>query len=57
MINTMEKIDKRKKYDDKMKSLGFKKIHPYVHEDDRQSVLEHTSKLMKERLELLDKSR
>lgn len=30
---------RREKYDQKMKLLGFSKIHPWVHKDDREEIL------------------
>jgi len=49
--------DKRTRYDDKMKALGFKKIHPWVHDDDRQNILKLIEDLREKKLKSLDKSR
>lgn len=46
--------DRRTKYDDKMKALGFKKIHPWVHDNDRKKVLELIEELREKRLKSLD---
>lgn len=49
-----EKDDgRRDKYDQKMKRLGFTKIHPWVHQDDKEEIL----KIIEEKREVrLNKS-
>ena len=46
----MKKEDRREKYDDKMKRLGFKKIQPWVHHDDKKEVLDLCEELREKRL-------
>lgn len=49
--------DRRETYHDKMIAWGFKKIHPYVHQDDKDEILALVEKKRKERLKLIDQSR
>lgn len=47
---TEKKQNKREKYHEKMTKLGFGKIQPYVHFDDKEQVLSLVKELREKRL-------
>jgi len=49
-----KKTDRRETYAKKMERLGFRKLQPWVHEDDAETILSLAKKLREKRLRAID---